>query len=86
MCQAFGIDYMHCKNIYANSLYVCLIINAATINVSMSETGMEQSTPLSPKYIGSNIANPTPKTISRIIDSVVDAAALPIACRKINLC
>ena len=45
---------------------------------------MEYRTPSSPKKTGSNSAKPTPKTISRTMDSAVDAAALPIACRKIK--
>ena len=45
--------------------------------VRRSDTGMEYSTPSSPKKTGSKNANPTPKTISRIIDSRVEDTALP---------
>mgnify|MGYP002593831164 FL=1 len=43
---------------------------------------MEYRTPLRAKNLGSNIAKPTPKTTSRIMESAVDSAALPIACKK----
>ena len=52
--------------------------------VRISETGMEYSTPSSPKNTGSISAKPTPKTISRTMESMVEAKALPIACKKIN--
>ena len=45
---------------------------------------MEYSTPSKPKNTGSSRAKPTPNTTSRIIDRAVDAAALPMACRKIK--
>ena len=45
---------------------------------------MEYRTPLSAKNLGSKIAKPTPKTTSRIIESAVDSAALPIACKKMK--
>ena len=50
--------------------------------VRISDTGMEYSTPSSPKKIGRSSAKPTPKTISRTIESMVEAAAFPIACKK----
>ena len=61
-----------------------MIITAETTAVSISDTGMEYRTPSSPKNKGRIRANPTPKTISRIIESIVDDTALPIACRNIN--
>ena len=51
----------------------------ATINVRMSDSGIEYKTPSSPKKRGSSRANPTPNTISRTIDKTVDSAAFPIA-------
>ena len=45
--------------------------------VSTSETGMDQSTPSSPKKTGSTRAKPTPNTTSRTMDSRVDSSALP---------
>ena len=68
-----------------NFLYVTTIIKAATINVSISDIGMEYSTPSSPKNTGNINANPTPKTISLTMDSAVEATAFPIACKKINV-
>ena len=56
----------------------------ATRNVSASDRGMEYSTPSSPKKNGSSSANPTPKTISRIMERIVEAAALPMACKKMK--
>lgn len=50
----------------------------------MSETGMEYKIPSKPKKIGRSSAKPTPNTTSRIIDNAVDAAALPMACRKMK--
>lgn len=44
------------------------------IAVSTSDTGMEYSTPESPKNRGSSRAKPTPNTISRTMESSVDAA------------
>ena len=61
-----------------------MIRTSATRNVKKSETGMEYSTPSKPKKTGSSSAKPTPNTISRTMDSAVDAAALPIAWRKIK--
>ena len=52
--------------------------------VSISETGMEYRTPSSPKNTGSKRAKPTPNIISLTIESIVDAIAFPIACRKIK--
>ena len=67
-----------------NSLYVFTIITAEITNVSTSDTGMENSTPSNPKISGSVRAKPTPKTTSRNIDSMVEANALPRACRKMK--
>lgn len=53
--------------------------------MSMSDTGIEYSTPSRPKTIGRASAKPTPNTISRIMERAVDAAAFPIACRNINV-
>ena len=61
-----------------------MIRYTAIINVKISESGMEYNTPSSPKKRGSKSAKPTPNTISRIMESAVDSAALPIACRKIK--
>ena len=52
--------------------------------VSASDTGMEYSTPSNPKNWGSSSAKPTPKRISRIMDRAVEAAALPMAWRKMK--
>ena len=49
--------------------------------LELTETGIEYSTPSSPKNCGSSSAKPTPNTTSRTIDSIVAAAALPSACR-----
>ena len=54
------------------------------IKVRTSETGMEYSTPSSPKDNGNSSAKPTPNTTSRNMDSSVDASALPTACRKMK--
>ncbi|CDC61344.1 unknown [Clostridium sp. CAG:448] len=51
----------------------------------MSDTGMDQSTPESPKKRGKSRANPTPNTISRTMESRVDSTALPIACKKMKV-
>ena len=53
-------------------------------NVSISDNGMEYSTPSSPNLIGNRIAKPTPNTISLTMDRIVDSRAFPIACRKIK--
>ena len=45
---------------------------------------MEYSTPSRPKNRGSSRAKPTPKTTSRNMDSMVEASALPRACRKMK--
>ena len=44
----------------------------------------ENKTPSSPQNRGSKTANPTPNTTSRSMESAVDAAAFPIACKKIK--
>lgn len=49
-----------------------------------SDKGIEYRTPLSPNFIGSKSANPTPNIISLTIDNIVDSSALPIACKKIK--
>ncbi len=67
-----------------SSRYVLTMITAARAKVSASETGMEYSTPSSPKNTGSSSAKPTPNTTSRNMDSSVDASALPTACRKMK--
>ena len=56
----------------------------ATRKVSRSDTGMEYSTPSSPNHSGSTRAKPTPKITSRIMDRAVEAAALPLAWRKMK--
>lgn len=61
------------------------MIIAERTDVKTSETGIEYNTPSSPKKSGSRSANPTPNTISRTMESMVDAAALPIACKKIKV-
>ena len=53
-------------------------------NVSTSLTGMEYSTPSRLKNSGSSSAKPTPNTTSRTMLSMVDTAALPMDCRKMN--
>lgn len=53
-------------------------------NVSISDSGIEYKTPSRPKKTGSKTANPTPNTISRIIESTVEDTALPIACKKMK--
>lgn len=68
-----------------NCLYVTAITSAETSAVRMSDTGMEYRTPSKPKNVGRRSANPTPSTISRTIDRIVDAIALPIACRKMKV-
>ena len=60
------------------------MMTAERTNVRISETGMEYSTPTSPKNTGSSSAKPTPNTTSRTMDSSVDASALPTACKKIK--
>lgn len=52
--------------------------------VKISETGIEYRTPSSPKNTGSMRAKPTPKIISLTMESMVEAMAFPIACKKIN--
>ena len=52
--------------------------------VRISEQGMEYRTPSRPKNRGSSSAKPTPNRISRTMDRAVDAAALPMACRKMK--
>lgn len=52
--------------------------------VRASENGIDHRTPSRPKKAGSRRAKPTPKSISRDIDRAVEAAALPMACRKIK--
>ena len=46
---------------------------------------MEYSTPSSPKNTGSRRAKPTPNTISRTMESKVEAAAFPRDCRKMKV-
>ena len=53
--------------------------------VSKSDAGMEYKTPSRPKNTGSSSAKPTPNTISRTIESIVDSAALPMACMKMKV-
>ncbi len=57
---------------------------AESTAVSTSLTGMEYSTPFSTKNRGSTSAKPTPNTISRTMESIVEATALPIAWRKMK--
>ena len=45
---------------------------------------MEYKTPSSPQNMGSKTANPTPNATSRSIESAVDAAAFPMACKKMK--
>ena len=66
-------------------LYVFAISIAEIIAVKTSETGIEYKTPSSPKNKGSNKVRPTPNTISRTIDSIVDSTAFPIACKNIKV-
>ena len=60
------------------------MMTAEMINVRISDTGMEYSTPSRPKNTGSSSAKPTPNTTSRNMDSSVDENALPTACRKMK--
>ena len=60
------------------------MMTAEMINVRISDTGMEYSTPSRPKNTGSNSAKPTPNTTSRNMDSSVEVSALPTACRKMK--
>ena len=66
------------------SLYVLAITAAESRAVRASERGIDQRTPSRPRKRGRSRAKPTPKTISRTIESIVDEAALPIAWRKMN--
>lgn len=52
--------------------------------VRISAPGMKNMMPSSPQNRGSTSGSPTPKTISRSMDSAVESPALPIACRKMN--
>ena len=54
------------------------------IKVKISETGMEYRTPSRPKKTGRSNAKPTPNTTSRNMESMVDANALPTACKKMK--
>ena len=56
-----------------------MIKMTATINVRMSDSGIEYKTPSRPKKTGRSNAKPTPKTISRTMESTVDSTAFPIA-------
>lgn len=58
---------------------------AEIIAVKISDTGIEYKTPSSLKKIGKRRAKPTLNTISRTIEGIVEATALPIACKKINV-
>lgn len=55
------------------------------IKVRISDIGIEYSTPSRPKKTGKVSAKPTPKIISHTIESIVDANAFPIACRKMKV-
>ena len=55
------------------------------IAVHTSDTGIDHSAPSSQRDTGSSSANKTPNTTSRSMDSIVDAAALPIACKKMKV-
>ena len=56
-----------------------MIKKPAAAKVRISDSGIEYKTPSRPKKSGSKSAKPTPKTISRTMDSSVDSAAFPIA-------
>ena len=60
------------------------MINTEIKKVRTSDTGMEYRTPSSPKNTGSSRANPTPNTTSRNRESMVEASALPTACKKMK--
>ena len=64
--------------------YVFQMMNTAIKKVKISDTGMEYSTPSSPKNIGRRRANPTPNTTSRNRESMVEASALPTAYKKMK--
>ena len=53
--------------------------------MSTSDTGIEYSTPSSPKSSGSSSAKPTPNRTSRTIESMVDRKALPSDCRYMKV-
>ena len=57
---------------------------SAIKKVKISDTGMEYRTPSNPKNIGNNKAKPTPNTISLTMESIVDSAAFPMACKKMK--
>lgn len=61
---------------------VRMMITTERTAVRISETGMEYSTPSSPKKSGSRSAKPTPNTISRTMERRVEAAALPHGLQK----
>ena len=50
---------------------------AEITKVRASDTGMDHSTPSSPRNNGSSRAKPTPNTTSRTMDSTVDSRASP---------
>ena len=50
----------------------------------MSEMGIDSNTPFNPKNFGKIRANPTPNITSRMVDSMVEATAFPMDCRKIK--
>lgn len=47
----------------------------------MSATGKDHSRPSKPIKIGMIIGRKTPKMISRVMDTAVEATALPNACK-----
>ena len=57
----------------------CFSYSRETAAVKRSETGMEYNTPSKPKNSGSKSAKPTPNTISRTMESMVEETAFPIA-------
>ena len=64
-----------------SSLYVLRIKNTAIKKVRKSASGKDQRMPSKPRKIGRIIGRNTPKMISLAMDTMVEAAALPSACR-----
>ena len=68
-----------------NDRSVCRKKGTAARKVRMSAAAIKYRMPSSPKNRGSRRGNPTPKTISRRVESRVESPALPKACRKMKM-
>ena len=61
--------------------FICRIKKTAITNVRISAAGNDHKRPSNPKKIGRITGSDTPKMISRVMETAVEANALPSACK-----